>query len=606
MTKGQLQIHSENILPIIKRWLYSDHDIFVRELISNACDAIHKLKILRDQGTAPSNGESPRIDVTISQAEKTITFSDNGIGMDADEVVKYIAQIAFSGAEDFVKKYQTDNQKDQIIGHFGLGFYSAYMVADTVEVQTLSYKEGAEAVEWICDGSPEYTLEKGSRKAVGTSIILHVNKENEEFLEEKKLKDLLERYCRFLPYPIFINGAQLNEKEPLWVKSATELTDQDYKDFYKTLYPFQPEPLFWVHLNVDYPFHLKGILYFPKMERNFDTTKYTIQLYCNRVFVADNCKDVIPDFLIPLRGVIDSPDIPLNVSRSTLQMDRTVRQLSQHISKKVADSLVHLYTSDRERFLEAWEDIAVIIKIGAIENEKFYEKVKPCLLWKTVGGASLTAEDYLEKNRSKIGDTLLYTLDPSHQAPLLQFYQKQEIDVLVAGHPVDAYLINFLEKHLSPAVFKRLDASLQDSLLDPSREKSLLDESGKSEAARLADWVRTQLSQEKWDVEAKSLASEAIPSLIMQDENERRMREYMRSVSPDMPFPLGKKKLVVNTNHPLIHLLPKIAETDPELARHVTEEVADLALLSQREMSGDELNAFITRTQLLLEKMLTR
>lgn len=336
MAKQHLQIHSENILPIIKKWLYSDKDIFLRELISNSCDAIYKVKLLQDRGEIPveENNEF-RIDVKSDKDKKTLTISDNGVGMTEEEVEKYIAQIAFSGAEDFLSKYQTNQEQDQFIGHFGLGFYSSYMVSSQVDVETLSYRPGSEPVFWSCDGSAEYTIEKGSRQTRGTDIILHVDADSEEYLEKNRLKEILHHYCDFLPYPIYLDGERINTQEPLWVKSPSSCTDQEYLDFYRHLYPGEEDPLFWVHLNVDYPFHLKGILFFPKLRRDYETEKNTVKLFCNRVFVSDNCKDVIPNYLMALRGVIDSPDIPLNVSRSYLQMDRTVKQLGSHISKKI-------------------------------------------------------------------------------------------------------------------------------------------------------------------------------------------------------------------------------------------------------------------------------
>ena len=352
---GKLKIHSENILPIIKKWLYSDKDIFVRELVSNSCDAISKLRKLTNDAN-----ETWRIDIKIDKENRTLTFSDNGLGMNHDEVETYISQIAFSGAEEFIQKYQSDKEEDQIIGHFGLGFYSAYMVAQNVEIQTLSHKDGADPMHWSCDGSVDYTLEKGSRETRGTDVVLHLSKEEDEYLDDTRLRQILHHYCSFLPYPIFLNDKQINEKPPLWMKPASECTEQEYLDFYRHLFPMEPDPLFWVHLNVDFPFNLKGILYFPKLAQDGELKKETIQLFCNRVFVSDNCRDLLPEYLTILRGAIDSPDIPLNVSRSYLQMDRTVRQLGSHISKKITDRLAALYRSEKEKFLTYWEDIELI------------------------------------------------------------------------------------------------------------------------------------------------------------------------------------------------------------------------------------------------------
>lgn len=600
MIKKSLQIHSENILPIIKKWLYSDKDIFVRELVSNACDAIQKVKILKDQGTL-SLSESIEdfcVKVEINKAEKTLTFSDNGIGMDGDEVQKYIAQIAFSGAEDFLTKYNTNNERDQFIGHFGLGFYSAYMVAKVVEIDTLSYKEGAEAVLWTCDGTSEYMLEKGKRQTRGTDIKLFLEDENEEYLEEAHLRKILEHYCAFLPYPIYLGNIRLNPKEPLWIKSPSECSQKDYLEFYRILYPLHEDPLFWIHLNVDYPFHLKGILYFPKLRRDFDATKNTIKLFCNRVFVSDNCKDILPNYLMVLSGAIDSPDIPLNVSRSYLQMDKTVRQLGNHIVKKVCDSLSTLYKTDRSRFIETWEDTSLIVKMGVLEDDKFYERAREFLIWKNVDGAWTTCEEYLERHRQKVGDKIFYTRDENHASHFLEIYKNKGIEILCAEHPIDSYVIQFLEKKLSPVKFQRIDADLHEGILDKEREKTILDSSGRTEAARLADLIRSKLKDEHLQVEAKSLASDSLPGFVMINENQRRMRDYMLHMDPKEGMSkmnlFGEKTFIVNTNHPLMAFIQRIEELDPELATDMIKEAYHLALLSQREMAPEALNSFVT------------
>lgn len=605
MIKKNLEIHSENILPIIKKWLYSDKDIFVRELVSNACDAIRKVKILRDQGELEAKDEDFKIEILQDKDHKTLKFIDNGIGMDAEEVQKYIAQIAFSGAEEFVNKYKSSEEKDQFIGHFGLGFYSAYMVASKVEINTLSYKPNAEPVFWSCDGSAEYTLEKGTRTERGTEITLFIDKDSEEYLEEARLKQILSHYCSFLPYPVYLGGTLINTKEPLWIKNPADCSQKDYIDFFHYLYPMEEDPLFWVHLNVDYPFHLKGILYFPKLRRDFDIEKNTVKLYCNRVFVSDNCKDVIPNYLMALRGVIDSPDIPLNVSRSYLQMDRTVRQLSGHISKKVSDSLGILYRNERERFIQSWEDISTVIKLGILEDDKLYERVKDFLIWKTVDGEWITAQEYLDRYKEKTQDKIYYTKDEAHLSTLHDMYNKQGIGILCAAHPIDVYVMQFLERNLAPATFQRVDAVLADHLLDKEREKTILDASGKSEAARLADFVRSQL--EEVEVEAKSLATNDLPGFILQDENQRRMRDYMVSMNPKDGMKhfgqLGKKTFVVNTNNPLMNAIHKLENKNTELASSLVKEVYEITLLSQREMDPSALGEFIKRTVQVLEKL---
>ncbi len=583
MTKQQLEIHSENILPIIKKWLYSDHDIFARELVSNACDAIQKVKILRDKGQLSPEQQTPdadfRVDIQIDKGAKTLTFSDNGIGMDAEEVRKYIAQIAFSGAEEFLEKYKKGDERDQFIGHFGLGFYSAYMVAEKVEIDTLSYKPGAEAAFWSCDGSAEYSLEKGAREARGTTIRLFINKENEEFLEEPVLKKVVEHYCSFMPFPVYLNGTRINPQEPLWMKAPNACTPEEYLQFYHALYPMEEDPLFWVHLNVDYPFHLKGILYFPKLRRDADISKQSVKLYCNRVFVSDNCKDVIPNYLMALRGVIDSPDIPLNVSRSSLQMDRTVRQLGSHISKKVSDSLSSLYKTDRNKFIATWQDLSVIVKLGILEDDKFYDRVKEFLIWRNTDNVWTTVEEYLERNKAK--DKVFYTRDEKHSEHLHTIYQAKGIEVLCLDSPLDAFVLQYIERKLSSVTFQRVDAQIDESLLDKEKEKTILDASGRTEAAKLADLVRGQL--EGVEVEAKSLASEALPGVILIDEHQRRLRDYMLHMDPNQTQMPMKRTFVVNTNHPLMAALPKLAEKDPDLAKEMVEEVYELALLGQRE-----------------------
>lgn len=603
MTKGTLNIHSENILPIIKKWLYSDHNIFVRELVSNACDAIQKFKILSDQGQVASSENDFRVDVKINKDAKTIVFSDNGIGMDAEEVQKYIAQIAFSGAEDFVQKYQTKNESDQFIGHFGLGFYSAYMVSDKVEIETLSYKEGSKPAFWSCDGSTEYTLEEGKRTSRGTEITLFINKESEEFLETSRLKEVLKHYCSFLPFPVYLEEERINAKEPLWIKSPSECTDKDYLDFYSYLYPFEEPPLFWMHLNVDYPFHLKGILYFPSLRKEFDFAKNTVKLYCNRVFVSDNCKDVIPEYLMVLRGIIDSPDIPLNVSRSYLQVDQTVRQLSSHITKKVSDSLSSLFKSDRTRFENSWKDIAPIIKLGAIQDEKFYERVKDLLIWKTTEGNWLTLQEYSERNNSKMPDKVLYAFDEKQLGHLTDLYHQKQIDVLIADFRLDPYLFNSLESKNGALKFKRIDAEV-DHLIDKDKEKTILDAEGKTEAGRLADFYRQHLVEGSFEVEAKSLSGSELPALVVIEENERRMRDYMQAMDPHNKMGMHSKRTVVlNTNNALVSSLPKMELKDPDLAKELAQEVIDLSLLSQKEMSQESMQLFVKRTTKVLEKL---
>ena len=607
MEKHSLEIHSENILPIIKKWLYSERDIFVRELISNACDAIQKVIILRNKGELETKDEDLRIDVKINTEAKTLTFLDNGIGMTNEEVRKYIAQIAFSGAEDFMSKYETKGEGDQIIGHFGLGFYSAYMVADRVNIDTLSYQKDAQPVFWSCDGSSDYEIGAGERSTRGTTITLCIGKEHEDCLDEAHIKKTLQHYCSFLPFPIYLNDKKINEHYPLWVKPAAECTKEDYLEFYHYLYPFEEDPLFWVHLNVDYPFHLKGILYFPKVKRDYDLSKSHVQLYCNRVFVSDNCKDVIPNYLTVLKGVIDSPDIPLNVSRSYLQMDKTVRQLGTHITKKVADSLSTLYKTEKERYISIWDDLSVVIKLGSIEDEKFYDRVKDILIWQNADGLWTTVPEYLEKNQERNQNKIFYTTDLKHATHILEIYKEKGLEVLCANTYLDTYLIQFLERKLSPVAFQRIDANLHEDILDKTREKTILDAEGKSPAAHLAEFIRNKLDNDKIKVEAKSLASETIPGLVLIDENERRFKEHMQRMGPelggDQSFMFDNKTFIVNTNSPLLAAIQQLDIKHPELAKELTHAVYELALLSQRELQPDTLNAFIQRTNHMLESL---
>ena len=595
MVQGTLKIHSENILPIIKKWLYSDKDIFVRELVSNACDAISKLRKITDD-----QSQDWRIDIQIDKEKKTLSFSDNGIGMTHDEVERYIAQIAFSGAEEFVKKYQTNNEADQIIGHFGLGFYSAYMVALKVEIETLSYEKENEAVYWACDGSSSYTIEKGKRQERGTDIILNLSQEEEEYLEPARLRQILQHYCSFLPYPIYLNGARINEKPPLWMQSPTECTDREYLDFYRHLFPLEADPLFWIHLNIDYPFHLKGILYFPKITQESDLKKESIKLFCNRVFVSDNCKDLLPDYLMILRGAIDSPDIPLNVSRSYLQMDRTVRQLGAHISKKISDRLSSLYQSEKEKFLSYWEDIETIIKFGALQDEKFYERVKEFLVYKNSENNWTTIEEYLERHPNQ---PIYYTSENGH---FLGLYKEKKIEVLfVRSALIDQALIQMLEKR-THARFKRIDAHMDENILDPTKEMNLLDANGQSVAAKLAAFFKKNIESTELEVEAKSLATASIPAFLMFKEEERRLRDslaYQNRTSMKQVSAFAKPIFVINTNSKLINAIHAVEKKDPELAKQMAHEVYDLARLSQREMEPEGISDFITRSTSVLEAL---
>lgn len=595
MAQGTLKINTEKLLPIIKKWLYSDKEIFLRELVSNACDAISKLKILGEQNLATFEESEFKIEITLDSEKKTLTISDTGLGMTAEEVEKYIAQLAFSGAEEFLDKYKSEEEKDQVIGHFGLGFYSAYMVASKVEIDTLSYQENAEPAFWSCDGSTNYTLEKGKRATRGTTIVLHM--EDEEFLKSARLQEILTRYCAFLSYPIHLDGQHINHKDPLWLKAPSDCTDQEYLEFFRQLHPMEPDPIFWVHLNVDYPFHLKGILYFPHIQERFDFQKSPVKLFCNRVFVSDNCRDLIPDYLTVMRGAIDSPDIPLNVSRSYLQMDGTVRSLSNHIAKKVADRLATLYRTEKATFIKNWSDVETIIKLGIIQDEKFYDRVKDFLIWENLDGEWTTLPEYLERKPEKI----FYTQDI--HSPFLQVYKEKNVEVLIAKGPIDVPLMNFLELKLSPAKFQRIDGGIDPSILDSDREKSILDADGKSQSSKIADFVKSTLNIEGLEVEAKSLASDGLPAFLMVDEQSRRMRDTLALSSKDLPPGFADKKtFVVNTNSPIITALN--SHPDKELSKEVLNHLYQLSQLSQKELPANELSHFIANSTKILEKFL--
>lgn len=596
--QGKLKIHSQNILPIIKKWLYSEKEVFVRELVSNACDACFKLKVLKEQGTAIHGSDDLRIDITIK--DNTITFSDTGIGMTADEVEKYIAQIAFSGAEEFIAHYQSGSKQEQIIGHFGLGFYSAYMAASHVDIETRSYRPEAEAAFWSCDGSIDYTLEASNRNERGTSITLHIAKEHEDVLDKSHFRGLLEHYCRFLPWPIYLDGEQINKEEPLWNKPSLDCTDKDYQKFFKTLYPFEEEPLFWVHLHVDYPFNLKGILYFPPL-KNSPLKENQIQLFCNRVFVSDNVSDLLPHYLTILKGVIDSPDIPLNVSRSALQKDRTVKQLAGHISRKVAEKLALFFEQNKERFIEAWPHLEPIVKLGILQDEKFFEKVEKILIWKNAKGEWLTLDEFL-KDKKKI----IYATHANHA--LCDVVHERGEEVLISESPFDIPLFSFLESRRSASVkFQRLDASFEE-MIDKTREKTLLDAEGRTYESRLSDFVKRKLNREDLQIEAKSLVSDQLPAFVMINEEERRMRDYMALHRPEMVASMAikpKKTFVINTNSPLVQSLEKLEAKDPQLSQAILEQLYNLSLLAQKELDANALSDFVKNEAGLLERLTT-
>ncbi|MBN8825213.1 MULTISPECIES: molecular chaperone HtpG [unclassified Spirosoma] len=598
--KGQISIHTENIFPIIKKFLYSDHEIFLRELVSNAVDATQKLRQLSSFGEFGGELGDLKVTVSLDEDAKTITVSDNGIGMTADEIKKYINQIAFSGATDFLEKYKdkTDD-KGQIIGHFGLGFYSAFMVAEKVEIVTKSYRDGAEAARWVCDGSTEFELTPAERAERGTDIILHIAPDSEEFLTKGRLQGILDKYARFLPVSVEFDGKVVNNTSPIWTKSPSELTDEDYKSFYRELYPMSEEPLFWIHLNVDYPFNLTGILYFPRIKNELRFQREKIQLYSRQVFITDEVKDVVPDFLMMLHGVIDSPDIPLNVSRSFLQADANVKKINGYITRKVADKLNELFNADRKAFEEKFDDIGLFIKYGILSDDKFWEKAKSFVLLKNTEGAYATLDEYREKiqaNQTDKNETLvmLYTTDVKQQHAYIESATRRGYDVLRMDNVIDAHFINALEQKLEKVHFQRVDADTLDKLID----KGLNNESVLSEAdsTKLKEVFDTVLDNKMLNVSVEAQPVDELPVTITFPEFMRRMKD-MAALSGEQSFygnlPVTYN-IVVNANHPITARI--LAETDADAQKALVKQVYDLALLSQNMLSGADLTAFVKRT----------
>ena len=601
--KGNLSIHTENIFPIIKKFLYSDHEIFLRELVSNAVDASQKIKKLASYGEFNGELGDLKVVVKLDKDAKTITISDNGIGMTADEIKKYINQIAFSGATEFVEKYKDkgeDGKGDKgIIGHFGLGFYSAYMVADNVEIITKSYKEGSEAVRWICDGSTEYELTSAEKSERGSDIILHVAADSEEFLDENRLRGILEKYGKFLPIQIEFEDKVINNPSPIWTKNPSDLTDEDYLSFYKELYPFSEDPLFWIHLNVDYPFNLTGVLYFPKLKNDFQGQREKIQLYSRQVFITDEVKDIVPDFLQLLHGVIDSPDIPLNVSRSYLQADGNVKKINGYITRKVADKLSEIFKNDREGFEKKFDDIGLFVKYGIISDEKFYDKAKDFCLLKNVDGKYFTFEEYREavkENQTDKNDTQvwLYTTDVKKQDAFIESAKKRSYDVLELTSVIDSHFINTLEQKVEKIQVKRVDADTLDKLIEKDITlESIISKEEEEKAQKLFEEV---VNSKAGTVKIEAMPVDELPVVITFPEFMRRMTDMQassgqRSMFGDMPL---MYTISVNANHPV---LGRILSTESEEdQKTLAKQVYDLALLSQGLLTGKDLTQFIQRT----------
>ncbi len=622
MEKGKLSIHSENIFPIIKKWLYSDHDIFVREMISNACDAISKIRRLDSLGEADLKGEKDfEVKVFLDPVKKTLKFLDKGIGMTEEEVKKYINQIAFSGAKDFIETYEKQGQSEQIIGHFGLGFYSAFMVADRVEIDSLSYREGAQAVKWTCDGGTDFEMGKGKKRSRGTEITLHLGQSGKDFLDEYKLRTTIEKYCSFMPYPIYLivtdkegerdeegnliitEPEPLNNVSPLYLKQPISCTDEEYIDFYKETFREFQEPLFWIHLNMDYPFNLRGILYFPKLNLEFDSMEGRIKLYNNQVFVADNIKEVIPEFLLLLKGVIDCPDLPLNVSRSFLQNDGFVKKVSNYISNKVSDKLKELFNDDRDNFEKFWDDISPFVKYGYIKDESFYKKVEDLILYKTTAGDYLSLKEYLEKYEEKLGKQVYYVSDPQQQAQYIKMVKDYGGEAVILDHMIDSAFITHAEMKNQGLQFKRVDSDLSEFIKDKDEATN------KEDGDKLEKIFRKLLANNEYKIQLKNFKSQDIGSMIILSEESRRMQEMMKqyNMAGMDPGMMPKEEvLVLNKQNSLVqHILEKGSEEDQEtelIARHLY----DLALLSHKPLSPEELTDFISRSNEIMKKMIEK
>ncbi|WP_256002648.1 molecular chaperone HtpG [Pedobacter deserti] len=620
--KGTISIHTENIFPIIKKFLYSDNEIFLRELVSNAVDAVQKIKRLSSLGQYNGELGAPLVEVALDKEKKTITISDNGLGMTAEEIKKYINQVAFSGASEFVEKFKDAKDANEIIGKFGLGFYSAFMVADLVEIQTLSYQEGVEAARWVCDGSTTYEITAGSRTTRGTDIILHINAESEEFLDKFKLEGILDKYGKFLPVPIKFGTKTeqepdgedeegkpkyksvevdniINTTNPIWTKAPADLSDQDYLDFYKQLYPFSEDPLFWIHLNVDYPFNLTGVLYFPKLKNDYEFQRNKIKLFSRQVFITDEVKDIVPEFLMLLHGVIDSPDIPLNVSRSFLQADSNVKKINNYITRKVADKLQELFNKDRKAFEEKWTDIGLFVKYGMVSEEKFYEKAKDFALLTNTKEEHYTLEEYREKVKDiqtdKNGQVVyIYANDPAKQDSFIQSAGKKDYDVLVMNSPIDNHFVSHLEQKLEKTSLKRVDSSVASKLIEKDEQiESVLTE---EQSQQVKEIFEKAISKPGYTVEIVGLNPEELPVTVTMDEFMRRMKD-MAAMGGGMGF-YGSMpdsyKVAVNGNHKLIGKIA--AATDEETKTMLAKQAMDLALLAQGMLTGAELTAFVSRS----------
>lgn len=618
--KGSISIHTENIFPIIKKWLYSDKDIFIRELISNGCDAVNKYKKLISLGEAKGNAdENYKIKVSIDKENSALIFEDNGIGMTAEEVEKYINQVAFSGAEDFFNTYKDKmNEENDIIGHFGLGFYSSFMVSKKVQIDTLSYKENATPVRWVSEDGLEFELtQSDSRKTRGTTITLFLADDSKEFLEEYTVRSVIDKYCSFLPVDIYletikteetkedevVDTTPINDTNPLWLKAPKDCTDEEYKEFYRKVFKTFDEPLFWIHLNVDYPFNLKGILYFPKLKNEFELIEGKVKLYNNQVFVADNIKEVIPEFLLLLKGVIDCPDLPLNVSRSFLQNDRDVSKISKHIVKKVADKLKSLYKNERENYEKFWDDIQVFIKFGCLKDESFYDKVKDSILFKTINSQYITLNDYLENCKEKHENKVFYVSNEEQQSQYIKLFKDYGLDAVILDSTIDNHFISMIEFKNQGVHFNRIDADLSDILKENDNEDN------KEIKTDIENLFKDVIGDRINNYSVESLKSEDTPAIILISEQSRRMAE-MRSQFAGMDFGMSfeeEKTLVINNNSSIVKKLVSLKddESKKEQVSLICNQIVDIALLSNKELDSKQLDEFIKRNNQLMSMVIS-
>ncbi len=630
---GTISISTENIFPIIKKWLYSEKDIFIRELVSNASDAISKLKKLATIGEADVDKEEKyNIKVVVDKEKKTISIIDNGIGMTGEEVKKYINQIAFSGAKDFVEKYKDKTDEGQIIGHFGLGFYSAFMVSDKVQIDTLSFIKDEEPVRWVSSGGTEYEMDRSDRTQRGTTVTLYISDDSNEYLDEYKMREVLVKYFSFLPYELYLEDANnkeenkdkkdkkddkdgenevsepksLNDTNPLWLKNPKDCTDEDYKEFYKKVFFDFNEPLFWIHLNMDYPFNLKGILYFPKLKHEFETMEGQIKLFYNQVFVADNIKEVIPEFLMLLKGTIDCPDLPLNVSRSFLQNDGYVNKISTHITKKVADKLTTLFENERDNFNKFWDDINPFVKYGCIKENKFYERVKDIVVYKTINGEYITLKDYLERNKDKHENKVFYVSDEKQQAQYVKMFKENGMEAIVLSTIIDNHFIQNLEMHENDVKFLRIDSDIGESLKDAENKE---DEGvHKEKEEKLGKLFKENLGNENLKIQVEALKTVSVPGIILLSEQSRRMQEMSKMYGGAMNFPgmFGNEEtLVLNTNNSLIKSVLKLYEREDKKddVKLICEHIYDLASMSHKQLEADAMTRFIERSNAILSRL---